>query len=244
MIPAVSQSGAFEYWSLVGVDVGPSLWHNFFATGWQIKGVTLAATFGVTGFLALRSPWALVAVPTLLWRFAGDRESFWGIGWPYSLVLMPIVFIVAIDATDRIRRHPRASRLGRLSVGVTRKLPIAMLIGALIACAWLPVRGLVDGAAYRANPRTPAAAAVIALMPPSSTLETNLGLITHLSTDFQVYWFESIGRSVTPDYVLLDTHTSDHGNSGDIVAYAERQHPGARYRIAFERDGCILAAPA
>lgn len=238
VIPAFSPSGAFGYWSLIGIDGGPSLWHNFFAAGWQLKGVTLAATFGVTGFLALRSPWALATVPTLAWRFAGDRESFWGIEWQYSLVLMPIVFVAAIDAVGRARRHPGGGGLGRFVAWAAPKVPVAMLVGALVGCAWLPIRGLVDGAAYRPDPRAPAAAAAISAMPRGATVEANLGLITHLTTDYRVYWFDSIGDAVAPDFVLFDTHTSDKGN---IVAYAESQHPGVRYRIAFERDGYVLA---
>lgn len=238
LIPAFSPSGGFGYWSLVGADGAPNLWHNFFAAGWQFKGPTLIATFGVTGFLALRSPWALAAVPTLLWRFAGDRESFWGMGWQYSLVLMPIVFVAAIDGFGRVARHPARGRLGRLVTRVAPRLPAVMLAGALVACAWLPVRGLVDGSAYRANPRAAAAAEAIALMPPGASVETNRGLITHLTTDYRVYWFDSIGDTVTPDFVLVDTRT---GDQGDIVAFAERQHPGASYRLVFEHDGYALA---
>lgn len=78
-------------------------------------------------------------------------------------------------------------------------------------------RGLVDGADYRSNPR--AAVAVIALMPPGSSVEANRGLITHLTSRYRAYWFDSIGNAVTPDYVLFDTYT---GDDGDLVSYAQQ----------------------
>lgn len=251
VIPAFNPTDSFGYWSLVGADGTPSLWHNFFAAGWQFKGAALAATFGVTGFLALRSPWALVAIPTLAWRFAGDRESFWGVGWQYSLVLMPIVFIAAIDGCGLLQRRPLRGRLGRFASGIAPKLPAVMLVGAIVASFWLPVKGLVDGSAYRENPRAAAAAEVVALMPAGSTVETNRGPITHLTSQYRVYWYDSIGETVAPDFVLFDTHTlgrnfdpfdADTFGQDDIVTYAEAQHPGARYRLLYHRDGYLLAA--
>ncbi len=264
IIPAFNRSGSFDYWSLVGGGGGPSLWHNFFAAGWQFKAGALAATFGITGFVALRSPWALATIPTLAWRFAGDRATFWGVEWQYSLVLMPIVFIAALDGQARIRARESAStstgvgaspvtgpsarsdagpgRWLRFAARAAPKLPAAMLAGALVACLWLPTRGLVDGAAYRPNPRVAAAAAVIALMPPGASVETNRGPITHLTSRYRVYWFDSIGGAVIPDFVLSDTHTDTHTDfDGDLVAFAQQQHPGATYRLIYDHDGYQLA---
>lgn len=239
VIPAFNPAGIFGYWSLVG-GAGPGLWHNL-AAGWGVKAGTLAATFGVTGFLAVRSPWALATIPTLAWRFVGDRASFWGVGWQYSLVLMPIVFIAALDAVRRLQERPGRRLPVRVLAWAAPRLPVVMLAGALVACWWLPVRGLVDGTAFRPSPRTTATAEVIALMPPGSSVETNRGLITHLTSNYRVYWFDTIGDAVTPDFVLFDTHT---GNAGDIVAYAEGHHPSARYRLLYDRDGYLLAGPA
>lgn len=243
VIPAFNPTHAFGYWSLVGG--GPGLWHNL-GTSWSTKLFTLAATFGVTVFAALRSPWALAALPTLAWRFAADRGSMWGTGWQYSLVLMPIVFVAALDALARTQKQGvraaeparTAARLDSWIAWSASKLPTAILAVALIGCLWLPIRGLVDGSAYRANPRAVAASQVMALMPPGSTVETNRGLITHLTSRFRVYWPDTIGSAVTPEFVLFDTAT---GNGGDIVAYAEWQHPGSRYRLLYQRDGYRLA---
>ena len=247
VIPAFNPGGGFGYWSVLGVaGPGPGAWHTFFV-GWNIKAVTLLVTFGITGFLALRSPWALAAVPTLLWRFAGDRGSFWGTDWHYSLVLMPILFVAALDAVVRIRTaraRPTAttapSRRRAMLGAYAAHLPAAMLAVALALCVNLPVRSLVDPQTYRPSDRTAAANAVMALMPTGSSVETNRGLITHLTSRYHIYWFDAMGN-VVPDYVLFDTTT---GNDGDIVAFAERQHPGARYRLIFDQRGYLLAQRA
>ncbi|MEO6956827.1 MAG: DUF2079 domain-containing protein, partial [Antricoccus sp.] len=76
IIPAFNPSSAYEYWANAGGSgTGPGLLATFF-TGWQTKGLTLLLTFGITGFLALRSPWVLVTIPTLGWRFVGDRTVY------------------------------------------------------------------------------------------------------------------------------------------------------------------------
>lgn len=43
--------------------------------------------------MALRSPWVLVAGPTLAWRWIGTNRDYWDTNWYYSLIVMPIVFI-------------------------------------------------------------------------------------------------------------------------------------------------------
>jgi len=46
----------------------------------------------------LRSPLLLAAVPTLAWRFWSTNPSYWGTGYQYSAVLMPITFVAFLDA--------------------------------------------------------------------------------------------------------------------------------------------------
>jgi uncharacterized membrane protein len=58
----------------------------------------------VTAFCALRSPLGLLAVPNLGLRFISTDTSFWGTGYHYNAVLMPVLCVAAIDAIDRARR--------------------------------------------------------------------------------------------------------------------------------------------
>ncbi len=50
-----------------------------------------------TALLALRSPVALIALPTLTWRFRSANSSYWGIGYHYGAVLMPISAVSSVD---------------------------------------------------------------------------------------------------------------------------------------------------
>jgi len=58
----------------------------------------------VTAFCALRSPLGLLAVPNLGLRFISTDSSFWGTGYHYNAVLMPVLCVAAIDAIERARR--------------------------------------------------------------------------------------------------------------------------------------------
>ena len=58
----------------------------------------------VTAFVALRSPLALLAVANLGLRFISTDSSFWGTAYHYNAVLMPVVFVAAIDGIERARR--------------------------------------------------------------------------------------------------------------------------------------------
>ncbi len=236
VIPSFNPAGRFDYWSTVSFgDGGPSAFATFF-TGWDLKTVTLLLTFGITGFLCLRSPWALLALPTLAWRWVGRNPDYWGTNWHYSVILMPIVFIGLIDAIVRLRAGGPAW-LRRYAEHV----PTAAASVALVLCLQFPLANLFKAETYHPGDTVAAAKAVIRLMPPGSTVETNLGLVTHLVGDYSVYWFTTVGNAV-PDYVLMDTRTDHRGDDGDVVAFAQQQHPGARYRLVVDRDGYQLAA--
>ena len=233
VIPSFNAGGTFAYWGAVSfAPGGPGAVQTFF-TGWDLKGPTLLLTFGITGFLSLRSPWVLLAVPTLAWRWIGTNSQYWDTNWHYSLLLMPILFIALIDAIDLIRAG--SPDWLRRYAGHVPTLAVGM---ALVLCLQFPLHNLWQDDNYRTPDRAEAAAAAMAMMPAGASVETNLGLVTHLAGRFDVYWFDTIGTSVTPRYVLFDRMTALP--PGDIVGYAEHQHPGARYRQIFDRDGYVV----
>jgi len=188
------------------------------------KLATVALTVGITGLAALLSPWMLVALPTFGWRFVGDNPYYWGTDFHYSLVLMPIVFVAMIDAMVRWPRLRWATLVALLVTGLT-------VINS-------PLSALVDSETYRDPPRAAAAREVLALVPKGATVETDIGLMTHLTTDRTVYWLGTIG-DVTPTYVLFDIE-SGIGSPGDVVAYAEEKH-GGTYKLLYDQDGYVLA---
>ncbi|MBR7832405.1 DUF2079 domain-containing protein [Actinospica durhamensis] len=65
----------------------------------------------VTAFCAARSPLGLLVVPNLALRFISTDSSFWGTGYHYNAVLMPVLCVAAIDGIDRARRAKAAVAL-------------------------------------------------------------------------------------------------------------------------------------
>ena len=65
--------------------------------------VMLILTSGVVG---LTSPWLLVVLPTLAWRFLGSVDFYWAWDhWHYNVTLMPIAIGALLDVVARRRAH-------------------------------------------------------------------------------------------------------------------------------------------
>jgi len=221
VIPAFNDGGSYAYTSALGGDRGvvATLTDD---TGRKLA--TVALTLGITGLAALASPWALLVLPTFAWRFAGDNPFYWGTDFHYSLLLMPIVFVAMIDAMVRWPRL-RWAAVGALVVtGFT-------LVGS-------PLSALVDAETYAEGPRADGARTVLALVPDGASVETDIGLMSHLVTDRTVYWLGTVGGA-RPEYVLFDLE-SGVGSPEDVVAYAEGTH-GGTYELIHDAGGYVLA---
>src|SRR6195952_1256927 len=100
VIPGVSPAGHNNHASKFGTSIVHQV--SILLTP-DIKIATLVLLLAPTVFLAVRSPIILLAVPTIAWRFLSTDPSYWGTGYHYGLVLMPIVFGAFVDV---LRRHP------------------------------------------------------------------------------------------------------------------------------------------
>jgi uncharacterized membrane protein len=124
IIPHFNPAHHYAYWSDGGV-ISPAGGHisagGLLAQLTSAGPVKLRTTVLVllpVAFLALRSPLAAIAVPGLALRFLSTHSSFWGTRWHYSAILMPIVFVAAVDGLARIqaraaRRQARAGNTSR-----------------------------------------------------------------------------------------------------------------------------------
>jgi len=221
VIPAVAPYGSYGYVGMLGGE------HGVIGTAFEQidrKAATVALTVGVTGLAALVSPWLLLALPTFAWRFVGDNVYYWGTEWHYSLVLLPIVFIAMIDGMKRWPTLRWAT------------LPALVVTGFMLVNS--PLTALLDSATYAESPREADARDVLALIPNGSKVETDIGLMTHLTTRHTVYWLGNAGNPA-PDYVLLDVE-SGIGSPADAVAYAEDRY-GGTYELLFGEGGYLLA---
>src|SRR5262249_58977506 len=59
-----------------------------------------------TVFIALGSPVALIALPSIALRFLSTNSAYWGTLWHYNATVMPVLFIAAAEAMARWRGLP------------------------------------------------------------------------------------------------------------------------------------------
>lgn len=190
----------------------------------------LVATAGVVG---LRSPLALLLLPTLAWRFAGDVPQYWGWQWHYSAILMPVAFAALLDALPE--GAGRAARRWR-GVALATALGVTAVLGPD-----LPLATLVRPSSYDRTWRWEPAQEVIAAIPDGATVETDLTLMAYLVPTATVYWVGTINP--VPDYVLLDDYSPVWGGSpppADPAAWASERY-GVPFEFVLETGGFRLA---
>jgi len=255
IIPHFNAAHVYPYWSNGG-ELSPSgtaislagMVHQLIASP-GVKLPTLALILLPTGFIALRSPLVLVALPSLLLRFVSTNSAFWGTGWHYNATVMPVVFVAAIDGIARIRAAGQASRQlpGRLGAELQR-YGAAMMLAVCAALAFqFPLASLWNGQTYQLGPHVAAARAAMALVPDGATVQTNIDLLAPLGAradDFWLgnssYWHGSSGNPATT-YVIYDQQIGDlppppHG----VFSYIESLDRGARLSLIYHDDGVYV----
>ncbi|MEU2230244.1 DUF2079 domain-containing protein [Streptomyces vietnamensis] len=143
----------------------------------EAKAVTLILVFAPSALLALRSPLALIAVPTLGWRLLSENGFHWGTSFHYSAILMPVVFAGLVDALgDKSRRELRAVLATVLAV-------TAVLIPSF------PLAQLAQRATWRTTPHIEAARALLARIPDGATVAASNRLAPQLTARCTVVLF-------------------------------------------------------
>ncbi len=237
VIPAMNPNGVYEY---TDKSAGGSLFGVFGGFPkdlvWPfVKVQTFLWIFGAVGFLALRSPLAIVAAPTLVMRMLSETPNHWGQDWHYNAVLMPIVFVALVDGIRRAREG-KSRRLRAYADA----LPIAVAAMAFAVCASLPASRLIDPNEYRTPPRLAVAKAAVAQVEKGATVETDLGLISQLPSRARVFWIGSTG-GVVPDYIAVtQPDTWDDDARERLIEEAAERHGGAHYDVVFANEFVIL----
>ncbi len=229
VLPSVNPGGVYDYASSVGGDRGVVA--TLFDEPGR-KALTVLVTLAVTGLAALGSPWVLLVLPTFAWRFVGDNPYYWGTDWHYSLLLMPIVFVAAVDT---MRRYPPV-----------RWTAVPALVVSLALLPSTPLWALVQGETYEVPDRAAVAQRVVDMVPDGASVVTDIGVITHLATDHDVYWLGTVGTAPLPDgdpdYVLLD-QWAGVGSPPDARTWAEQTF-GGTWVTVWDADGYQLARRA
>lgn len=234
VLPALNPDGVWAYADdsiLSHLVRDPQSAVAMLTTGAGQKAVLVLAVFGITGFLALRSPIALITVPTFAWRLTSDVPYHWSLDWHYSAVLMPVVFLALVDA---LRRAP----LRRFA----RVLAAGSVVVALVVATRFPLADLLRPDTYRPAPDAQAAQAVLAAVPSGVAVATDITLMAYLAPTTHVYWLGNPNNPV-PDYVVVDQDSGVYpgGPPEDVVAYAEEKFPQARFVAVFDDGGFLVA---
>ena len=199
------------------------------------KGETLLLLTLITGGLLVRSPLALILIPTLAWRFLSTNHGYWGPTWHYSAVLMPIAFVALLDAIDR---GPE-TRWAWLRAYTRHGAAIAVTV-ALMLLPGLPLHAVIGPDAWNAPPRSSAAVPILQAVPPNASVETDIGLMGYLVDDHRLYWIGN--TNPTPDCILIDRIAGGTPSEwGDVLDVAAMLHPEASYAVTRVDDGYELA---
>lgn len=232
VLPALNPEGEWAYGSRLDLVAALSDPLALYAPA---KGYTLWLLVVVTGGIALRSPFVLLAAPTLAWRFLSAEPGYWEPTWHYSAVLLPIAFVAMLDGVDRARRG-RVRWLRRYS----RYAPVVGLTASLMLLPQLPFWQLTNPGLHFAAPRAQAARDTLAVIPDGAVVETDVGLMSYLVDRTDVYYLGN--QNPVPEYLLIDRQAGGTPQEwGDVLQVAQLLHPGASFEVVHVQDGYEVA---
>ncbi len=213
VIPSFSYSGTYTYFALGGnaASAGPfGLAATVLGNLFSLNGAMLLGALAVTAALGLRSPLILVMVPTLVARFASEREVYLEMKYYYDGPLMVICFMALVVAVAQRRQRlgitpQRARAFWAAPQGLAAALLLAVVIDYNVHTTELPMT--LEGA------RQPCyfcddADRMIAQIPAGVRVIADVGLLGHLADRNPVLvagpeWTDSTHLPLAADWVLL-----------------------------------------
>ena len=190
IIPAVSPAGHNNHASKFGTSIAHQV--SILLTP-DIKIATLVLLLAPTVFLAVRSPIILLALPTIAWRFLSTDPSYWGTGYHYGLVLMPIVFGAFVDV---MRRRPPGLRW-------------ILAASVLVTAFFVPQNGFAiafTSALWHTDASTAATKTLLASIPAGTTVAASNQLLPQLTAGHHVTLIGRTPLAVSqPRYIVSET---------------------------------------
>ncbi|MEO3976018.1 DUF2079 domain-containing protein [Streptomyces sp. CAU 1734] len=192
LLPAFHPAGGYAHGGNLGEGTHTSLLTTIAfapldALRPDIKAMTLVLVFAPSALLALRSPLALLAVPTLAWRMLSQNGFHWGTSFHYSAVLMPIVIAGMIDTLRRRRTPGHPCPTARREVRAS--LVTALAVTAVMVPSF-PLALLAQRATWRADtPHLVAARTLLARIPDGASVAASNRLVPQLTARCDVVLF-------------------------------------------------------
>ena len=262
IIPHFNPAHHYQYWSYGG-GLSPGghlsaagIVHQFF-TSWPVKLQTTLLLLLPTVLIAVWSPLALAALPSIVLRFLGTNPSFWGTQWHYNATVMPILFLAAVDAIARIRarrRRPAATETAETGVAagrrgswyaavlteIDRHGTAAMLAVGVALIFQFPAGSLLTPATYRISPYVADANGAMAKVPDGATVTTTLDLLAPLAVRTDTFWIGNSGNPATKYIVFDGTDSGYSPEPANVPAFVARQHPGITYNVIYDTGGIYV----
>jgi uncharacterized membrane protein len=249
IIPHFSATHRYAYWNLGGVVGGGPAFSGGgllaqMGHAYPVKLETVAMLLLPTAFIALGSPVAAIAVPSIVLRFIATNDYYWGTMWHYNATVMPILFLAAVEAMARWRAVPppqaAAWWLGARAAA-SRHGPAMMAAVAVALAFQYPLSGLWKGQTYQVGTHAVADEAAMALVPDGATVTTTLNLLAPLAARTDTFW---VGNDHNPDtqYIVFDGPDSGYTPAvTNVPAFIQQQlYPKAGYQIIFQADGVFV----
>jgi len=203
IIPAANPEGRFSYLDKMhGESDGGSKVADLIHRGTvgmvseEPKVVLLALLVVPTAMVALRSPLLLLAVPTLAWRLSSENPLYWGTGFHYSAVLMPVAFVAFIDGLRRLQKRQGPSR-------VKESLVISGVVTALLVPAY-PLWWAVQPSTWKHDVRIADAHAVMDRIPDHTQVSASNRLVPQLTSRTDVSVFGWGPSRDNPEWIVVD----------------------------------------
>ena len=234
ILPELNPIGQFAYWPTETPEE-PGLLTQAIGAFWPpVKWLTIFMIVAPTGFLALRSPILLAAIPTLAWRFTSPNPYHWGTDFHYSAAIMPIAFAAAVHV---VAEH-------RVSA---RKLLPACTIGAVTTCVTLfthPMNELVSPRTWSESSHVRTADELLTKIPDGVTVAASNQLAAQLvdrTTVSEVCLFpRSFPPIEPPQWLIYDNSdkTDPECATGTALESQDGSIPG--YHLIERRGGISL----
>lgn len=224
VLPALNPDGVWDYAddsivSLLLSDPGAAI--ERLMTGLDVKVAMIALPILVSGVVSVRSPLALIAVPTFAWRFASDVPFHWGTSFHYGAVLAPIMFLALVDGLGALPTAKRRSWFTPALAGACLVLAVGLTPRFAL---WRLTEPVTDWSLDRAATLRQAEDRIA----DDEAVEMDITLMAYLAPRAYPYWLGN--DNPLPDAFVVDRSSGVLNPAPeDIAAYAASKHPGTSW---------------
>lgn len=226
LIPHFNPQHLYPYW-----DRGPAA--AALAAGAEVKIPTIVLILLPTVFVALRSPLALIAAPSVGLHMISSNSTYWVTDSYHNATVMPIVFCAAVDGLGRIRAARRLAWAKSFEAWLGRHAAPMMAAAAVALVYQSPLPQLWQPSAWRVSADMRAVEAAERLIPDGKVVDSSVSGIDQLASREDLLYWDS--RKI-PDYVLYDQAPGTWYASTFMPSTASAWFAKARYQTVFRDE--------